>query len=1091
MGNVKTLRAICTLAVCSVGLWAQSQNTAQIQGSVQDSTGAAVPGADVKVTQTDTAIVRATTTGPDGNYVLPNLPIGPYRMEVSKSGFSTYVQTGIVLQVATNPTVDVALKVGAVSDQVQVEANAALVETQATGIGNVIENQRILELPLNGRLATDLIPLVGGTIPQGVAGATGFPNTINVIVAGGQAFGNAFWLDGGMYTDLYMATNMPFPFPDALQEFKVETSSLTAQNGVKSGASITAVTKSGTNSYHGDVFEFLRNGDFNARNFFAPTRDTLKRNQFGGTLGGPIKKDKLFFFAGYQNTITRQDPTGIVAFVPTPAMLAGDFSSCPQDIPAALKSQFPGNKINPTAYNSSSLLVAAKLPVSADPCGRVTFGQVTHSNEQQGVGRIDYQMSDKNSIFGRYMATTYYRPTAYSLTPTQILATSLNGLDDLAQTLSVGDTYLISATTVNAVRASFNREAIHRFNGEFFDGCDVGVKMYCGYLPKQITVSVTSGFTIGGNVTDSLHDQNLWQLSDDVSMVRGAHQFGFGVTGSITNDNVYGHVNAVGSFNFSSLPAFLLGTLNTFTYGGPNNELDRKPYLGMYAQDTWKVSSRLTVNLGLRWDPFLPFQLTNGGTYNFSLAKFLAGTKTQVYANAPAGFTYPGDPGFPDNSGMNKQWNLFAPRVGLAWSPKGDGRMTIRASYGIAYDFAAGEMFANSANAPPFGNAATVSGGIFNNPYATNPGANVFPYDLGPNAPFLPFGSFIPIQPNLKTTEAHLWNLAIQKQIGNNWLLSASYVGSETEHLWYTAQMNPPKLLPCANGVVTSCNTIANQNSRRALTLTGKPGAQLIGFLDVFQDGGTAGYNGLLLAARRRLSNGVSMDANYTWSHCIGDLALGDSTAGVGSGIGDPNNRRADRGNCQSVGSGGTYSSDRRQIFNLSVVAQAPQFSNRLAKAVVSGWQLAGIYRATTGGSFTVTTSTDVALNSNTGQRPAQILQNPLCANPSAACWINPAAFATPAAGTISGVGKNNIPGPGFWQLDLSLSRIFKIRERQNLEVRGDAFNLTNSFRAGVAPPALAAGTSGLSTSFPSSSFGTITSALDPRIIQISMKFVF
>ena len=268
---MKLLKTIGALWLCAVAMWAQSQNTAQLQGIVQDASGSAVPGAQVTATQTTTGVSRVATTGSDGRYVLPNLPIGPYRMEVSKQGFATYVQTGIELQVATNPTVDVTLKIGAVSEQVQVEANAALVETQATGVGNVMETQRIVELPLNGRVATDLIQYTPGAIPQGVAGNGGYPGTQQFVIAGGQAFGVAFWLDGSVYNNPWDLANMPLPFPDALQEFKVETSSLTAQNGVHAGGTVTGVTRSGSNEFHGDAFEFLRNGDLNARNFFAPT----------------------------------------------------------------------------------------------------------------------------------------------------------------------------------------------------------------------------------------------------------------------------------------------------------------------------------------------------------------------------------------------------------------------------------------------------------------------------------------------------------------------------------------------------------------------------------------------------------------------------------------------------------------------------------------------------------------------------------------------------------------------------------------------------------------------------------------------------
>ena len=292
------------LLAFSALIWAQNGSTSQIQGTVHDPTGAAVPGADVKATQTDTGAVRTATTGADGGYVLANLPIGPYRLDVTKAGFSSYAQTGIVLQVAVNPTVDVALKIGTASESVQVEANTTQVETQATGVGQVLENQRILELPLNGRNTADLVTLAGPVVLASTSTSRSWQGTR-------RRRGYSRWraepplapryrLDGAMHNNPFDNFNMPLPFPDALQEFKVETSALTAQNGVHSGASVNAVTKSGTNNFHGDAFEFIRNGDLDARNFFAAARDTLKRNQFGGTVGGPVMKNKLFFFAGIQ-----------------------------------------------------------------------------------------------------------------------------------------------------------------------------------------------------------------------------------------------------------------------------------------------------------------------------------------------------------------------------------------------------------------------------------------------------------------------------------------------------------------------------------------------------------------------------------------------------------------------------------------------------------------------------------------------------------------------------------------------------------------------------------------------------------------------
>lgn len=1091
--------------------WAAfAQSTAQIQGVVQDPTGAAIPGAEVKATQTDTGAVRTVTSGASGDYVLANLPIGPYKLEVTGQGFQPYVQSGVVLQVATSVTINVTLNIGAVSEQVQVEANAPLVDTERTGIGSVVESQRIVELPLNGRNATDLIQLAGSTVfaGQGSSGAS-IPGAESLSVAGGQTYGVGYRLDGADYNNPYDATSMPFPFPDALQEFKVETSALTAQNGEHSGAAINAVTRSGTNAFHGDLFEFLRNGDLNARNFFAATRDSLKRNQFGGTVGGPIKKNKLFFFAGYQGTRVRQDATDSVAYVPTAAMLDGDFTAfaspaCNGGKQLTLGAPFVNNMISPSLLNPSAVAAAKYLPTATNDCGKVTYGPRTVYNSYQILGRVDYQLNEKHSMFFRYMNTAYNQPSPVSLPGANALDATVAGHNQLATSATFGDTYLLSSTLVNSFRASFNRTASHTLGGSFFSGCDVGVQMYC-YVPNETTISVPGSFTVGGPLSvNAILTPTTYQLGDDVSFVKGAHQFAFGIQAYQYRSTTAGNVYSQGTFTFggvvtgSAMADFLLGDLSSFTQGGPNVLLTRKNYVSSYAQDTWKVTPRLTVNLGLRWEPFIPQTMTNGAIYNFSLANFDQGIKSTVFANAPAGLTFPGDPGFPGKAGMNHQWDLFAPRVGLAWATA-DGKTSIRAAYGLSYDFINAQFFATTSLAPPWGDLTTVPGPVsFSNPWANYPGGNLFPVQFSQNAPFAPFGSFIALQPDLRTTSVHQWDFSIQHQIGTDWLVSATYDGSETEHLWGTYQLNPGEIVPssyplgtCPTGVVTGCNSTSNLNYRRELYLQNPAQGKYIGYMDEIADGGTASYNALVLAVQKRLSRNVSVNANYTWSHCIGDESVGSSAEAAGSGYTQPNDRRADRGNCVSNTLSGLESTDRRHIFNLTVVAQAPQFSNRAMHLIVSDWKLAGIYRASSGPWLTVTTSTDRQLSGQTNERLNQVSANPLCANPGPSCWINPAAFALPAYGTLGNLGVSNIPGPGFFQLDLALSREFRVHEKETLEVRGEAFNVTNSFRAGAESNGTPNGLSGVTLTMPSATFGQILNALDPRILQIAMKFVF
>jgi hypothetical protein len=1081
-----------------------AQATAQIQGSVLDATGAAVPGADVKVTQTDTGAVRTTTSDAEGRYVLPNLPVGPYRLEASKMGFSTYVQGGIVLQVNTNPTIDVTLKVGNVNEQVQVEANAALVETQATGVGQVIENRRIVELPLNGRVATDLIQLVGAVIPQGVAGNGGYPGTQQFVIAGGQSFGAGFWLDGSAFNNPWDAANMPFPFPDALQEFKVETSSLTAQNGVHASGTITAVTKSGSNNFHGDLFEFIRNGALNGTNWATHTNDGLKRNQYGGTIGGPVKKDKLFFFFGYQGTLTRQT-SYINDVVPTPAMINGDFSACPSIV--AGNPRFTNAQINPALFDPAAVKLAKLLPV-ASGCGLSPLGLVTHVNEGQYVGRADYQTSSKNTIFARYLRSSYYRPPSLTLTPNNILSSSQGGLDDADQTWTAGDTYLFSPTVVNQFRAAVSRMGIHRFDSDFVSSCDLGVPVYCGYVPHQSTFTVgiagVNGFTVGpGTGGQAQAHTTVYQLNNDVSWVHGAHQINFGGGAEMYKMLFLGTVYAQNFWNFGNIPAFLLGTFNTFSMSAPNPLEQQKYFVNAYVQDTWKATSRLTVNLGVRWEPSLPPGMLNKAAYNFSLANMLAGVTSKTFVNAPPGLSFPGDPGFEGLAGVKRQWALFAPRVAIGYDPTGTGKMTIRASYGISYDFVNGSMYVNSADSPPFGNTSIVNNGQFSNPYASAPGANIFPFVLSANAPFAKFGTYIAEDPNLKAQEVHQWNFVIQRQLGQDWVVSATYMGSETEHLLASYQANIPQIIPgnCVAGqygltAPGPCTQAANVQARRLFTVNNYPGASYYADLDIMDTGGTASYNGLILAVQKRLSKGLSMSANYTWSHCIGDLTWGNSTGNAGGGFLIPNNRRYDRANCSSPEIGGTFSADRRHIFNWTTVYETPRFSSRPARLLASDWKISGIYRAMSAPLLTIGLSTDVSLtgafNPAQNERPLQLSANWRCPNQSFSCWINPAAFASPAPGTFSPMGRSNVPGPAFWQVDLALSRQFRVvREGYILEVRAEAFNLSNSTRAGVSPPSLAAGNSGLNLTYGTPGFGTVTSTLDPRILQMAMKFSF
>lgn len=1086
---------VISLLICDA-VWAQA--TAQINGTVKDQTGAVLPGVQVVATQTETNVGRMTVTDETGSFTLPNLAIGPYKLEATLPGFRSYVQTGIVLQVNTNPVVNVVLQVGQAAEAVEVKANTELVETRTSGIGAVIENQRILELPLNGRQVTDLIVLSGAAVQTTVADARTMQGSVKIAVGGGLQAGLAYALDGAMHNNPWDGGNLPLPFPDALQEFKVDTSGLSAQNGMHSAGSVNALVKSGTNDYHGDLFEFVRNGAFNARNAFALVGDSLKRNQFGGTVGGPIVKNRLFFFAGDQETTLRQAPAANIAFVPTAAMLAGDFTAlasaaCQSKGQVTLKGGFVGNRINPSAFSPAALKIAQKLPQTSDPCGRIVYSSSSIEDDQQVVGKIDYQKNANNSLFGRFMVTQITIPAAYGGGHSNNLLTTITpGFNNRAVSYTIGDNYLLGSNKVNSFRLAVNRTNVHRNGAQYFGPQDVGINIYA-YQPKYTSINVQNGgFVLGGQFQgDNQYWVTAYQASDDLSWVRGAHQISLGVNFAQWRQQATINNGSTSPFTFNgqvsglSLADFLLGTPSIFLENTPNPLDVHQVYAGVYAQDAWKMRPRLTLNYGLRWEPYLPQYPVNKKFSHFDLNQFLAGVKTTQYNNAPAGFSFPGDPGFPAPAGFNKRWNIFEPRVGLAWDVKGDGLTSVRASYALSTDFVQGQYDINIVATSPFGTEVDVNSptGGLDNPWLGYPGGNPFPRVINPNSPFSQYGFFVTGDYNIHPPTVETWNLSLQRQVQRDWLLSASYLGTKLTHLWAIAPINPATYFPggaCTiNGAnYNPCSSTGNTNQRRLMSLLRPQDGQYIGVMDRIDDGSTSGYHGLLLGLQRRVTQGVNVSSNYAWSHCIGEPGSGSNgPSGSNNGNQDagelfPANRRVDRANCTA---------DRRHILNMTVVADTPRFSNSTARMLGTGWRVSGIYRISTGQFLNISTGVDRALSGvdTSVQRPNQILGN-IYGNRTVQHWLNGAAFAQPDLGTNGNVGHNSALGPGTWQFDMAVTRTFQPWENRRFEFRAEAFNLFNGTRLGNPD-----------TSLNSSTFGQILSAADPRILQFALKFLF
>jgi hypothetical protein len=1098
------ITASVTLFLASSGLFAQSAATSQISGTVRDASGLAVPGAQVKAVQTETGVTRSADTGADGAYTLPALPTGPYRLEVSKQGFNTYVQNGVVLQVASNPEINVSLQVGNVTQQIVVEASASMVETRSSGVGQVVDQQRIVDLPLNGRVATDLIYMAGAAAQApnaDLVSAKNYPNEAPISIAGGLAAGTLYMLDGGTHNDPLNNLNLPLPFPDALQEFKVETSALPAQYGQHSGGAVNAITKSGTDQFHGDAFEFVRNYIFNARNELALTRDSLKRNQFGGTLGGPIRKDKLFFFLGYQGTIIRSNPNSTFAFVPTPAMYTGDFSTeesgtC-QAKPIQLKNPvtgapFAGNQVPVSMFSPQALKMLSYFPGSADPCGRVQFGILQNQTENTGLARVDYQYSQSQTFFLRYFVTHSLQPPTFD--GKDPLTETLAGANDMVNSAVIGHTWIISPSMVNSFRGTFNRSSVSKFDTPSFDGPSLGIAMTT-LVPGHLVATVSgNGGLYSSSVFSyaSLDPTYDYQLNDDFSWIKGNHQIQIGGDWIYSLQNVYGPLLGDGDFSFtgsqtgSPIADLFLGDAATYSQQNLQFDDERYTYFGAYVQDAWKATPHVTVNAGLRWEPYFGGRMTTNEVTHFSQADFNANLHSTIYPNAPAGLLFPGDSGF--NTGgrpNNTVWNDFAPRLGVVWDPRGDGKMTIRASWGMFYDLPHTLFAYGFVEEPPWGESIARTVVPFGNPWLGYPGGNPFPITLNSSFNFPNFGSYANYPLNLQPTYLEQWNLSVQRQIGANWLASATYLGNNTIHLWGNNPINAPENLgtgPCTlNGVAYPvCDTAANENQRRPLYLQNPSQGQYYGAIYQLDNGGTASYNAMLLSMQHRLADHFTVLANYTYSHCISDLFTSelDSTA---SQYTVPGNRRNDRGNCIGI--------DHRQIFNLSMLAEAPTFSRQWVERVAGHWKLSSSLQFQTGSYYSVTAGSDVALTGITTARANQVLPNPYCAVQTPTCWLNPAAFATPALNTVGNVGAASIAGPSTLNLTLGLFRDFRVREKQALEVRWEVFNALNNFRPGN--PLAGVSTTTLATALNSSTFGQVQIAADPRIMQFALKYIF
>jgi len=1050
--------------------FAQTAPTSSLSGVVTDPSGAAVASAAVALTNQATHLMRQTQSGADGRYRLTLIPAGVYDLRVSAAGFRPLEQTNIRLNVDVPTTVNVALTVGALAEQVTVSEDAVMVNTQSGTLTQVVNQRYIEELPLNGRNAATLVRMVPGTVTGVGTTTAGYANTGDtqaISVNGTRGNEVSYKLDGATHMDNVTNLNAIYPNPDALAEFSVQTSNYSAQYGDAAGAVVNVVTKSGTNQLHGSAFEFLRNGDLNARNFFAAQHDNLKRNQFGGALGGPILRNKLFWFASYQGTTINNTSFTNTATVPDAKQRSGDFSGITKQVIDPLtQKQFPGNiipedRISPIARN-----LLTKLPLPTNATGLLFYARPDQSRAHQGLGKLDYNLSN-HLISGSFFAVNYDDP---GWNGGGTLLTTRIGQFQTTRDIKGQDIWTISPNVINTFIAS----------GLFLDSYNTKRSPYTiqdfgnvaiaqpGPDASELELSVT-GYGGWGSVTNSPPGQWIrrnFELSDTIHLVSGRHQALFGVEAtpyivfdSSTKFQQSGGFTFSGQTTGNGLADLLLGKVSTFVQSAGKFKKTRGHEFSLFGEDNVRITDKLTLNLGVRWDPFLPYYDDLNQVTGFQL-----GYQSQRFPLAPPGLIFPGDPGFP-RGGMYTNWNNVAPRFGFAWTARGSAHpTTVRGGYGIFYVRPFPRLYNNFVENAPFSPSVTLTGVDLADPYGSAGVANPFPpyapLPLGKDSTFVKPTAVAFFQKDWKVGYSQAWNFTIEQQLGANYLLRVAYVANKGTHLQSFAELNPALYSPGA--------TLRNTDARR-------PDAPYFASVKELVDNANSSYHSLQITTEKRFSRNFSFLAFYTWSKAIDTESVNNQFTISNPNPFDPKFNR------------GVADFDVPHNFRVTGIYDLPRLSGSQSwvRQTLGGWRLSEILDWRSGTPFTLSSAIDNSF-SGVGQDRADLAGNPQLSSdrPLAQViqkYFDPSVVKVNALGTFGNSPRNFLRNQSVFNTDASLEKSFTLRERLRLQLRGDAFNAFNNTHLGQPGTTVSA----------ASTFGVVTSAGEPRIMQISARFIF
>ena len=1075
----RVLLTVLVLALSVSSAFAQA--TGQISGVVADNSGGVVPGVTVFAVESGTGISRDTVTGANGRYTFQSLRPTSYEIRAELAGFRTVRQTDVVLAANQNLTLNITLELGELSETVTVAGEAASVDISSSTIAEVVDSKRIVELPLNGRDAARLSMLVSGMVVTSVDQESGktIPGALRLSTNGTESRQASFRLDGTNHTDSYFQQNQPFPFPDALQEFSIQTSNYSAAQGASAGAVVNAVTRSGTNNLHGGVFGYLRDRTFNSKNFYLPERDFLKRKQYGGYAGGPIARNKMFFFAGWQGTQIQNVGGTLSQTIPTTAMRAGDFSAVPvQLVDPVTRLPFAGNQIPVSRFDPASLKVMALMPNVAGGNGAlVQVPRRIGQDDNQVIVKLDNQITEKDQISARYFFDHFTNDPTFNEGNIVSYRNPTLGSRQRIQNIVGSWQRTMTSTLLNEFRVGFNKFASSRYppSSGVPSMQDLGVRLpIYPSLPSISQIEANGFFNIGDNLFAAFPRHGV-EINDRVNWAKGKHQVQFGGEMAIQDVKIRNEFRRAGHNTFAgsssagtghALADFALGVLNSFDQGTGEYKDYEVFYASAFVQDDIKVSDRLTLNAGVRFEHSPPWHEVVGRIMHWSVADYNANVRSTMFPNAPRGETFRGDAGFVGEEGVEASPNTASARFGFAWDITGDGRTSLRGGGGTFYDQRRdGESGNGAVNAPPFSLRLNVTrpAGPFSDPYRGRTDfAQITDATVGTTAAIFPRPVLIStFGDEYKVPVTYNFNLTFEREVFSGMMARAAYVGSRNRNGRYTVQLN------YADKNIAGATT-GNTDARRLFASDG------LGNIESQVQDRKSNYDSLQLALIKRYSHGFTVTSNYTLSKVEGDFG--------GEII--PYTMPQD----QSL-LWGPLDQDHRHRFTTSWVWDIPGVDEGPMRFVLGGWQWTGVMQFQTGRPYTVDSGTDNSLDGIGNDRAkltGQPIEPPSTLTCAAPCkfWFNPAAFAVNDVGTWGTVGRGAYYGPSLHSWDMGLFKNFRMNTDMNVQFRAEFFNVFNQVNFDIPQRNRSGGNFGQITRT-DPSFG------DPRIIQFGLKFVF